>query len=185
MGFFDTGSRAATSAGRFDEAAIEELMRTFTGSESDLEPFVKAGQFALPDVLQGSTVGGLDTRLSEILGSGAFESLVGERTRAVEGQLAAGGLTRSGTAIEEAAAIPTDLAFLIENLLSGRSTGIAGSGQNAALGLGTLGAAKAADIATLRRGQGQDVASGILTDRQSKVSAITTAANIASKIFFG
>lgn len=92
-------------------------------------PFLEAGTSALPELQrgfqapEGTTLPGLENVLSQIMGGEAFQSLIGERERGVRGQLAAGGLTRSGTAVREAAAIPTDLAFELENLLFGRAQG--------------------------------------------------------------
>ena len=58
----------------------------------------------------------------------------------MQGQLGAGGQFRSGNALTAAAAIPTDLGLQLENLLTQRSAGLSGGGQQAALGLGGLGA---------------------------------------------
>lgn len=167
------GGSAAEQANIFAEKSIAELRRQFDLTQENILPFVAAGTGALPDVVQGITAGGLDERLAEIFGTGAFESLIGERTRAVEGQLAAGGLTRSGTAIQEAANIPTSLGLALEELLTGRATNLAASGQNAALGLGQLGAQTSGGIANLFAQQGQNLASGILTDAQARAGGIS------------
>jgi len=167
----ESGAKAAQQAGQIQSdaalAGIEELRRQFGITQENFAPFLQAGQGALPFVQQGSTVQGLDQILSEILGSGAFESLIGERTRAVEGQLAAGGLTRSGAGIEAAADIPTDLAFMIEQLLTGRATNLAGSGQNAAGQLGAFSGNTSSGIASLFGQQGAAQASGILGAAQA------------------
>ncbi len=181
------GGQAAGAAGAFSRQAIDELRRQFDITQENIDPFIQAGTGALPGVIEGTTVGGLDERLGRIFGSDAFKNLIGERTRGVEGQLAAGGLTRSGTAIQEAANIPTSLGLALEQLLTGRGTNLAGSGQNAAIGLGSLGAQNAASIADILVGQGQDVASGILTDAQARAAGTENLVNIATtaaSIFF-
>lgn len=167
------GAPAAAQSSRFIKQAIEELR----GQQA---PFAAAGELALPEVIQGISAGGLGERLSEIFGTDVFEDLVGERTRAVEGQLAAGGLTRSGTAISEAAAIPTDIGLALESLLTGRATDLAFGAQGA-------GAQTSANIANLLTRQGADVASGILTDAQARAAGgqnLVNLATTAAGIFF-
>lgn len=183
----DAGTGAAAQANVFAQKGIDELRRQFNLTQENLTPFIAAGTEALPGVVQGSTAGGLDARLSDIFNSDTFKSLIDERTRAVEGQLAAGGLTRSGTAIQEAANIPTSLGLALEQLLSGRQSGLAASGQSAAAGLGSLGAQNSGSIANLFTQQGQNIASGILTDAQARAAGAGTLINAgltASKIFF-
>jgi hypothetical protein len=117
----------------------------------------------------------------------ALGGLISERQRALQGQLAAGGLTRSGTALEEAAAIPTDLGFQIEQMLSGRTSALAGSGQNAAAQLGAFGADASSSLAGIQQQSGQAISSGILADQQARAQAsqnfLNTAGTIGS-IFF-
>ena len=84
------GGQASSQANVFLQKAIAEL-------REQQAPFAAAGEIALPEVLSGITPGGLDERLGQIFGTDVFQNLVEERTGAVEGQLAAGGLTRSGT----------------------------------------------------------------------------------------
>lgn len=187
LGRTDAGGQAAQIQGGFSKQAIEELKRQFGITQEDLAPFVEAGQEALPSVIEGTTAAGLDARIAELLDTEVFGSLVGERGRAAEGALAAGGLTRSGTAIKEAAAIPTDIALVLEGLLSGRQANLAGSGQNAALGLGSLGATSSANIAELLNLQGQVAGQGVITDATARAAADENLVNIATtaaSIFF-
>lgn len=116
------------------ERSVQLLMEQLGITREQFAPFVQAGVGALGDVQQGATTTGLDQRLNEIMGGDFFGGLVEERQRGVQGQLAAGGLTRSGAAVEEAARVPTDLAFQIENLLSGRQQNLVSMGQSAAAG---------------------------------------------------
>ena len=187
FGSSNAGSRAADASSEFNQRAIDELRRQFDVTQGNLGPFIEAGTGALPGVIQGSTAGGLDERLAEIFDTDIFGSLVEERQRGVQGQLAAGGLTRSGTAIQEAANVPTSLGLMLEQLLTGRATNLAGSGQNAATGLGAIGAQTSGGIANRFARQGQDAASGILTDQQAEAQQtqqlLTTAATAAA-IFF-
>lgn len=183
----DAGSAAAAAANAASEREIAELRRQFNKTQANIKPFLDAGASQLPALMEGATAEGLDARLRKIFASDTFGDLVDERTRAIQGQLSAGGLTRSGTGLAEAAAIPTDLGLAIENLLNDRSTQLAGSGQNAAVGLGALGSQTSFGIANSLGRQGQNTASGILADSQAqaqqKQNLLGTAATAAG-IFF-
>lgn len=115
------------------------------------EPFYDMGLAGAQGYASAATPQGLDEMISQIMSGDYFTDLVDTRTRAVQGQLAASGLTRSGRALEEAAAIPTELAFNIENLLTGRQ----GS-------LGDMGFSSGSQIADLTTRVGEAIASGIL-----------------------
>ena len=168
------GKKGAKKANALNERAIDEVRRQFDLSREDLkevqrlfDPFVEAGTGQLPALLQGATTGGLDERLAEITNTDIFGTLVGERSRAVQGQLASTGLTRSGTALQEISAIPTNLALDIENQLFGRQSQIAGSGQNAIAGqggivnnIGSLGQGASSSIANLLSQSGANLAAG-------------------------
>lgn len=180
----NAGSRAADAANQGAQLGIDEIRRQFDSTQENISPFIEAGVGALPGLQEGATVGGLDATIAEILNTDVFGSLVEERQRGVQGQLAAGGLTRSGTAIQEAANIPTELALQLENMIFGRQGQLAGSGQNAAAGLGALGAQSSGGISNLLNQQGQNTSSGILANAQAQASGTGQAVNIASKIFF-
>jgi len=142
----DAGKDAAQSANKLSRRAIEQL-----------EPFRDVGLEQLDALSQGTTAGGLDARLAEIFDTDIFKSLVGERTRGVQSQLAAGGLTRSGAALEKISSIGPELGLQLEGLLTGRSQNLAGIGQASAAGVG----------ANLVQ-QGQNTASGILAGAQAE-----------------
>jgi len=140
------GEAAAAAANRQAQLAIEQLA-----------PFRDVGIEQLDALSQGTTAGGLDARLGEIFDTDIFKSLVGERTRGVQGQLAAGGLTRSGAALEKISDIGPELGLQLEGLLTGRSQNLGVIGQSSAAGVG----------ANLTQ-QGQNTASGILAGAQAE-----------------
>ena len=177
------GKKAAQAQAAADLAGIAEQRRQFDTTTGNVQPFLDAGVGALPLVQEGLTAEGLDARLARLMNTNTFGSLVDERTRSVEGQLAAGGLTRSGTALQSIAAIPTDLALALEDMLTGRATNLAGSGQNAALGLGSLGAGSANSISSLLSSSGRARGSGILSDSQALSGLIQNSLNAGAKIF--
>ncbi len=151
----DTGA-----GGRAAEAQAAESRQAEKRARKTLSPFIEAGTGALPGLQEGSTVGGLDARLGRIFDSDIFGELVGERTRSVQGQLAAGGLTRSGTAVQEISRVPGDLGLQIEQLLTSRLGGLAGQGLQAGGALSGI---------QLQGGQfrGQALSSGIVTDAEA------------------
>ena len=172
MGLFGgsskAGKKAAAAIEEANNKAIAEQQRQFDITQKNFDPFIQAGTNALPDVIEGTSAQGLDARLAEIFNTGIFGSLVDERTRGVEGALSAGGLTRSGTAVQELSAVPQDVGLAIEQLLTDRSTNLAGNGQNAVSGLGNLGAQNSQGIAALLSQIGQAKSAGILQDAASK-----------------
>ena len=178
-----SGSKAARAELEANLAAIAEERRQFDTTTGNVQPFLDAGTGALPLVQEGLTAEGLDARLARLMNTNTFGSLVDRRTQAVEGQLASGGLTRSGTAVQEIANIPTELALALENMLTGRATNLVGSGQNAALGLGSLGASSANSISALLSRSGRARSSGILSDSQALSGLIQNSLNAGARIF--
>lgn len=170
IGAGDPAEDAANQIQAANTRAQQQLREQFEAGQARLEPFAAAGLEALPGVIQGTTAGGLDERLGEIFGGESFQNLVGERERAVRGQLAAGGLTRSGTALQEIANVPTELGFGIENLLAQRGTGLAGQGFGAGLNLAQFGQAFGRDVAGITKATGQAEASGILGGAQAEAA---------------
>jgi len=164
----DSGAQAAQQANLLSQQGIEELRRQFEATQANVDPFIQAGIGQLGALEQGATVEGFGERLAAIFSGGALDPLIAERTRAAQGQLAAGGLTRSGTALQEISAIPQDIGLFIESLLTGRSANLAGAGQGAALGLGQLGGQNASSIASLFSGQGANIIGGAQQDAQSQ-----------------
>ena len=182
------GGRAQTNVQQgFNQRAISELRRQFDLSQAQLSPFVLTGRNELPGLSRAATPAGLDATLSQLFDTDIFGSLVEERGRAVEGQLAAGGLTRSGTALAEAARVPTDIGLALESLLTGRKQALAGGGLSAAVGTANLGAQTSGSIAQILNTSGVAGAEGIQTTQQARASGgqnlLNTAATVAS-IFF-
>jgi hypothetical protein len=169
-GLFGAPSQAASTAAQAAAAGKQQGIETLT---KELSPFRDAGLQGLEGLLQGSTAQGFGANLAELLAGGALAPLIAERGRSVQGQLAAGGLTRSGAGLQAAAAVPTDLALQIEQMLSGRQGGLANLGFEAASGIG-------GGVANLQSGIGRDISSGILGDAQAKAGQQEQLFNIAT-----
>lgn len=187
FGSGDVGADAARLQNDALREALEFQKQQFFTTQRNINPFIQAGQGALPSVVDSATVQGLDSNIRDISNSGIFGGLLEDRTRAVEGQLSAGGLTRSGTGVQAAAEIPTSLLLQLEGLLSGRTENIAGQGLNAAQGLGSIGQTGAANIATNIAQLGINSGNGILTDAQAKAAQqqqVIQAGATAASIFF-
>lgn len=210
-----TQAQAAVQAAKIQAAAqekgLEAMLEQLGITREAFAPFLEAGVGALPELQRGiqpqrgATAGGLEDILSEIMGGGAFGGLVEERQRGIQGQLAAGGLTRSGRAVEEAAAIPTDLAFEIENMLFGREqageisriqglqnlvqTGLSAAGTSGGQGgtistqiarqLGGIGETQAGGIT----GSAQALASGTLGAQQAQAQGTQNLMSLAAMFF--
>ena len=189
--FFDpldlTGTRAGRSA---DEAArrqerqfklaLNELRRQFNVGQENIAPFLEAGAGALPFLEQGSTVQGFSDLIADIMGTDVFQELREERAGDVTDMLAAGGLTRSGTAIEEAARIAPDLATTIAGIIGGNAGGLAGMGQASAVGAAGLGNQFGRDVAGIRSDIGGAQASGILGKQQASAQGAQNALSIGT-----
>lgn len=145
--------------------SIQGIESQFGQTQAGLDPFIQAGRGGLERVEEGSTVGGFSDRLNRIFGTDIFRGLVDERTRAAQGQLSAGGLTRSGTALEEISNIPLTTGLGLENLLTSRSGALASQGLGATESLGRFGAQKEGALAGLRGATGQAQATGFLQDQ--------------------
>lgn len=153
-GFFDY---VTDQMGSPEERAAQIQADSIKDAIPFLEPFYDAGLSGIEAFSDAATPQGLGDLIAQIMKGDYFVDLMGERERSVQGQLAAGGLTRSGAALEEAARIPTDLAFDIENILTGRQGSMGDIGYGAAQG-----------IANLTTEVGEAIASGILGREASR-----------------
>ena len=176
------GEEAAEIEAGANLAAIDEIKRQFDITKADVDPFITAGKTALPGVETGATLEGFGANIADILGSDVLKPLIEERTRAVQGQLSAGGLTRSGKAVEDIAGIPTDFAFQLEELLFGRKADVAGTGVASALDLGSLGASAASETGGLLSKTGKARSSGLLTTAQAEAEGFEQAAGTAATL---
>jgi hypothetical protein len=169
--FGDTGaSDEAARAQIFAiQQGIEEVKRQFAVTQGNVDPFLQAGQGAVPGVQQASTIPGFGQRIDEIFQGGSLDPLIDRRTQAAQNQLGAGGLTRSGQGLETIANIPTELAFQLEQLLSDRGSNLAQTGLSSALGLGQLGAQSSSQIAGLNSDIGAVRSAGILGENEARV----------------
>jgi len=173
---------AAGAANTAINRGISEIRNQFSNTSESFQPFLDAGLGGLQQQQQASTLGGLGDRLADIFGSGALDPLIAERTRAAQGQLAAGGLTRSGTAVQEIAGIPQELGFAIEQLLAGRQGDLANTGFTATQNLAQIGSANAANIGNLEANKGANTSSGILAGAQASASGLGQLGNIFSSL---
>lgn len=178
----NAASDAAAASNRGIDRQIAELRRQFDITSGDLEPFIAAGESAIPAVTEAATIPGLAERLGQIFNTDIFSTLVDERTRAAEGQLAAGGQTRSGAGVSAIADIPTNIALQIENLLSGRASDLFGAGVGTASRLGGLGAQTSGQIGAAFAQQGENIASGILGDAQAGAATFGNILNAGTAI---
>jgi hypothetical protein len=159
---------AARLANEQAQRGLAEIRRRFKDTKEVVDPFLQAGLGGLRSVQDSATLGGLGSMLGDIFNSGELDPLVEERTRAAQGQLAAGGLTRSGTALETIAGIPQELGLQIEQLLQGRQSGLADLGFNSAQLIGNFGSNAASQISSNLAQQGQNTASGGLGKAQAQ-----------------
>ncbi len=123
-------SDAAIEGAGVHSDAIQEAINRMMGF-GGFDQYMGAGSQGLAGLQEGSTIGGLDARLNEIMGGDAFSGLVDERMLNLQGALGTAGLSRSGVNLEESAKIPLETAMMLEGMLTGRQSGMAGMGLNA------------------------------------------------------
>lgn len=178
LGLFDEGGLLgdpSLAGGRAADAQVAGRNEAIETIRQQLGPFAQAGQDILPALQQGATVQGFGQNLSDIFSGGFLQPLIDQRTQAVQNQLSAGGLTRSGAGLQAAAAVPQDLALQIEGLLGGRQSNLAQLGLRGAEGL-------ASGVSGQQIGIGQDIGSGILADAQAKAGQQENLFNIGTTV---
>ena len=174
------GRDAANEIQAGNTSAIGGLNASLGTTEEQLSPFLDVGAPALDQLVQSSTPQGLDQRFSDIFNSDVAGGLIDRRRQIVQNQLSAGGLNRSGTALDEISRIPVDIGMQIESLLAGRSAGLAGIGQSAALNLGQFRQNNAGLVSNLTAGIGNANSQGRLLDSQVKKERVQNVVNAAS-----
>lgn len=204
----ETGADAAQQAARIQGPAIKEaagieaeairsilpLLQEQMGlTKERFAPFVEAGAAALPEFQRGTTAGGLDEILTQIMGGEAFQGLREQRTRDVQGMLGAGGLTRSGEAISAGADISADLALQLQNILSQGQQSLISGGRAAAAGeagetgnitqqiINAITGAAGAEAGGVRQAAGA-TASGILGGAQAQAQGLQNLLNIGGTL---
>lgn len=165
---------AAKLANKQANRGLAEIRRRFEETKQTIDPFLQAGMGGLESTQDSATLGGFGDMLGQIFSGGQLDPLIEERTRAAQGQLAAGGLTRSGTALETIAGIPQALGLQIEQLLQGRQSGLADLGFNSAQLLGNFGSNAASQINSNLSQQGQNTASGGLGKAQAQAGFLNS-----------
>jgi hypothetical protein len=161
-------ARKASNAQQFQQQqAIAAQEARFAETQANLQPFIQAGQVGIQGLQQAGTAQGLDQRLGDIFSGSTFQNLLGERTRAAQGGLAAAGLTRSGAGLQAIANVPQGLGLQLEGILAQRQGTLAGLGQTTAAQLGGLGQSNVNQISGLLENIGQTQSQGILGQGQA------------------
>lgn len=133
-----------------------------------LEPLAGVVPGLVPQIQQSATLEGFGGNISDILSSQAFQPLIDARRKESQSQLASAGLTRSNVAAETAAALPAELAFSIENLLSGRQSSLLDAGTGAGVNVANLLRGSAQDIGNIITQQGAAQSQNIIGQQQLK-----------------
>jgi len=129
MGLFSQfGEIASKIQAQNDDTGVSDIFKQLNLGVEGLQPYADAGIPALAGLEQGSTLEGFGGGLSDIFNSPAIQPLIQDRMRAADSAFGSAGLTRSGGAIQAAADIPTELAMMIEELINGRQSQLAGLG---------------------------------------------------------
>lgn len=182
----DAARAAAAERSAAATRGIEAITEQRDLAEERLDPFITAGQESLEALRLGATPGGFGTQLEQIRSGPGFAPLFEQRTRDIQGQLAAAGLTRSGTGARAIADTNTQLALDLANLIGGRQTNLANLGFSGATNLSQLGLGGAANIANIEAQKGLAIAQGLQQSAQAQFGRTQNifggAANIAQGV---
>lgn len=159
--------RDALASGR--DASLGALGAGRDASVGALQPLSDAALSSLGRLQSGSTATGYAANIDRLRSGGAFDPLIAENQRNLEAQLAAQGLTRSGSGITDMSQIPIETLMGIESNLYGRTGDIYQSGLPAISNIAQLESQYGRDVSGLEsqyganlanyeRGYGQDLA---------------------------
>ena len=170
----DKQEGAIADANRVSQASLNEARSVIEGAEARslpfLEPLAGVVPGLVPQVQQSATLEGFGGNISDILSNQAFQPLLDARRDEANAFLGSAGLTRSNVAAETAAALPADLAFSIEQMLSGRQGDLLNAGTGAGVNIANLLRGNAQDIGNIISQQGAAGSQSILGQQQLESS---------------
>lgn len=103
-----------------------------------LDPLASTGMDALNRLQYGSTAEGYASNLNDLMSGGALAPLIAQNRGNLQAELAAQGLTRSGSGLNEMSQIPLNTVMGIENQLQGRTSQVANYGLPAITNIAQL-----------------------------------------------
>ncbi len=132
--------------------------------------------------MKGTTSAGMGMQLDELMNSGTYRNLVGERGNTMKNYLSDVGVSRSGHAVNEMADLSQDTLLGLEGLLSGRQF----QGAQAMSGLNT---GRARDLSGILMGQASANVNAQQQEEQAKAAMLSGliggGAQIGSAMFGG
>lgn len=137
-----SAAKDAAKASQQSQADFEEFAELF-------KPSIERGTESLGALEAYSSIDGFNDLYSDIQGSDLAQTMIDDRTTAVEGALASSGLRRSGTRLKEAAKIPTEVISSLMDTIIGNTQNVAqiGLGQGGNVLGGLTGALNASNSA--------------------------------------
>ena len=161
-----TGQSAAQEAAILQMQAMQEargeLEGGFDKASGYYQPYVQPGLDAYGRMVSGATAEGYGANLDALQRSPAIQALMDARSRRVSNQLASTGLSRSGYGARALGDVDQETLMGLEQMLMGRTSGIAQQGYGAQQQLSGLDLSRAKAISDLIMGRSQAHASGIL-----------------------
>jgi len=124
QGFGEAGGIVRRGQGQ----SREDFLRRRGRAEEEFQPIIDIGAGATEELQRGSTAGGLNEILQEIMGGGQFQALQDLQRREAQGQLSASGLGGSGLGVERLSGIGPRLALQLAGNLRGRQEFLSGQG---------------------------------------------------------
>jgi hypothetical protein len=148
---------AAAAQKAANDAAIAEQQRQYNTTRTDLSPWMGAGQDALGQQMALLGLGGTDSQtqaIAALKNSPVYQSLFANGQEAILQNAAATGGLRGGNTQRSLADFGRDTLGQVYQMQLGNLGSVSGQGQNAAAGLGGLGANMANTNAQLLNNSG-------------------------------
>jgi hypothetical protein len=168
-------SKAANAQSNAAQLGIDEQKREFDITNSNLAPWLNAGQSALGGMLDLLGLNGADKQQASISGlqSGPlFQSLYGQGKEALLQSASATGGLRGGNTEHSLFNLGSDLLAQVIQQQMGNLGGISGAGAQVGTNLGQMGQNNANAISQLLGNQGAAKAGGILGSAQGWTQAL-------------
>ena len=162
---FDTARGELTSSARLSRDALasgfgdsqQMLQQALGQSVGTLSPMTGAARGSLSALQYGATPEGYAANIRGLGSGGALDPLIAENRRNLESELAAQGLTRSGSGMQSLSQIPIETLMGIESNLYGRQGGIAQQTLPSLMAQSGLESSFGTQMASNRLGYGQSI----------------------------
>lgn len=173
----NASKQAAKEQSRAAEAAAKNTMAMYAETKGNLSPYMEAGKGGLTGVakLMGLDGGSPESIMAALSATPGYQFTLNQGLQAAQNGYAAKGLGQSGAAMKGAANYAEGLAGSTYQSVLGNFFNLAGMGQDAATGLGSIGAAATGAQSNLLTGAASARAAGTIGATNALTAGLGTA----------